>query len=224
MSTGARTSSASTRASPSPVSSTPRTSPWPLATSIPLAPPSAPRTPTPTRHAAEFWMVEPEMAFADLNDYMDNAEAMLKYVLTTVMETCPDELAILQQVRRQGPARPPAPRRDERLRRASPTPRPSRSSRRPSPTATSSTIPVSWGMRSSDRARALPYRGALQAPDLRDRLPGGDQGLLHAHERRRQDRRRGGLPGARHRRDHRRLPARGAPRTCSEASASPTWA
>ena len=50
-----------------------------------------------TRHAAEFWMVEPEMAFADLNDYMDNAEAMLKYVLTTVMETCPDELAMLNK-------------------------------------------------------------------------------------------------------------------------------
>ena len=42
-------------------------------------------------------MIEPEMAFADLNDDMDNAEAMLKYVLTTVMEKCPDELAMLQQ-------------------------------------------------------------------------------------------------------------------------------
>ena len=47
--------------------------------------------------AAEFWMIEPEMAFADLNDYMDNAEAMLKYVLTTVMEKCPDELAMLNK-------------------------------------------------------------------------------------------------------------------------------
>ena len=39
-----------------------------------------------TRHAAEFWMVEPEMAFADLNDYMDNAEAMLKYVLNKFVD------------------------------------------------------------------------------------------------------------------------------------------
>ena len=38
------------------------------------------------RHAAEFWMIEPEMAFADLGDYMDNAEAMIKYVIKTVME------------------------------------------------------------------------------------------------------------------------------------------
>ncbi len=44
------------------------------------------------RHAAEFWMIEPEMAFADLNDYMDNAEAMIKYVIKTVMERCPQEM------------------------------------------------------------------------------------------------------------------------------------
>ena len=50
-----------------------------------------------TRHAAEFWMIEPEMAFADLNDYMDNAEAMLKYVLKDVMATCPDELNMLNK-------------------------------------------------------------------------------------------------------------------------------
>ena len=44
------------------------------------------------RHAAEFWMVEPEMAFADLSDYMDNAEAMVKYVINYVMKECPEEL------------------------------------------------------------------------------------------------------------------------------------
>ena len=44
------------------------------------------------RHAAEFWMIEPEMAFADLNDYMDNAEAMIKYVIRYVMSHCPDEI------------------------------------------------------------------------------------------------------------------------------------
>ena len=45
-----------------------------------------------TRHAAEFWMIEPEMAFADLNDYMDTAEAMIKYIINFVMERCPDEM------------------------------------------------------------------------------------------------------------------------------------
>ena len=45
------------------------------------------------RHAAEFWMIEPEMAFADLNDYMDTAEAMIKFVLSEVMKKCPEEMA-----------------------------------------------------------------------------------------------------------------------------------
>ncbi len=45
------------------------------------------------RHAAEFWMIEPEIAFADLSDDMDLAEAMIKYVIRTVMKKCPDEMA-----------------------------------------------------------------------------------------------------------------------------------
>ncbi len=44
------------------------------------------------RHAAEFWMIEPEMAFADLNDYMDTAEAMVKFIINYTMEQCPDEM------------------------------------------------------------------------------------------------------------------------------------
>ena len=44
------------------------------------------------RHAAEFWMIEPEMAFADLNDDMDIAEAMIKYIISDTLETCPDEM------------------------------------------------------------------------------------------------------------------------------------
>ncbi|EYE88559.1 asparaginyl-tRNA synthetase [Fervidicella metallireducens AeB] len=44
------------------------------------------------RHAAEFWMIEPEMAFAELEDYMDIAEEMVKYIITYVMENCPEEM------------------------------------------------------------------------------------------------------------------------------------
>ncbi len=44
------------------------------------------------RHAAEFWMIEPEMAFCDLKGDMDEAEEMIKFVIRTVMEKCPDEL------------------------------------------------------------------------------------------------------------------------------------
>ena len=44
------------------------------------------------RHAAEFWMIEPEMAFADLSDNMDVAEAMVKYIIKYVMENAPEEM------------------------------------------------------------------------------------------------------------------------------------
>ena len=44
------------------------------------------------RHAAEFWMIEPEMAFCDLAGDMDVAEAMIKYIITTVLTKCPDEI------------------------------------------------------------------------------------------------------------------------------------
>ncbi len=45
-----------------------------------------------TRHAAEFWMIEPEIAFADLNDDMELAEDMLKYVIAYVLENAPEEM------------------------------------------------------------------------------------------------------------------------------------
>ncbi|MCI6885867.1 MAG: asparagine--tRNA ligase [Lachnospiraceae bacterium] len=46
-----------------------------------------------TRHAAEFWMIEPEMAFADLQDDMELAEGMLKYIIRYVLEHAPEEMA-----------------------------------------------------------------------------------------------------------------------------------
>ena len=50
------------------------------------------------RHAAEFWMVEPEMAFADLTDYMDTAEDMIKFVLRYVMQECPAEMEFFNKL------------------------------------------------------------------------------------------------------------------------------
>ncbi len=44
------------------------------------------------RHAAEFWMIEPEMAFTDLKGDMDVAEAMIKFIIKRTMERCPDEI------------------------------------------------------------------------------------------------------------------------------------
>ena len=45
------------------------------------------------RHASEFWMIEPEIAFADLKDNMELAEAMIKYIINYVMENAPEEMA-----------------------------------------------------------------------------------------------------------------------------------
>ena len=50
-----------------------------------------------SRHLAEFWMIEPEVAFADINDNMDLAEEMLKYVIKYVMENNADDIAFLEQ-------------------------------------------------------------------------------------------------------------------------------
>ncbi|MGN0987520.1 MAG: asparagine--tRNA ligase [Otoolea sp.] len=50
-----------------------------------------------TRHAAEFWMIEPEMAFADLDDNMAMAESMLKYVIRYVLENAPEEMNFFNQ-------------------------------------------------------------------------------------------------------------------------------
>ena len=44
------------------------------------------------RHAAEFWMIEPEMAFCDLNGDLEVMEAMVKYIITSVLEKCPQEI------------------------------------------------------------------------------------------------------------------------------------
>ena len=49
-----------------------------------------------TRHLAEFWMIEPEVAFADLTDNMDLAEDMLKYVIKYCLDNCADDLEFLE--------------------------------------------------------------------------------------------------------------------------------
>jgi asparaginyl-tRNA synthetase len=50
-----------------------------------------------TTHAAEFWMIEPELAFADLDNYLENAEAMLKHVIRFVLKNAPEEMAFFEQ-------------------------------------------------------------------------------------------------------------------------------
>ena len=49
------------------------------------------------RHAAEFWMIEPEIAFADLNECMEIAENMMKFIIRYVLETCPADMEFFNQ-------------------------------------------------------------------------------------------------------------------------------
>ena len=49
------------------------------------------------KHAAEFWMIEPEICFADLNDDMDLAEDMIKYTFQYVLDNCPEEMEFFNQ-------------------------------------------------------------------------------------------------------------------------------
>ena len=49
------------------------------------------------RHAAEFWMIEPEIAFADLNDNMNLAEEMIKFLISYLLEKAPEEMAFFSQ-------------------------------------------------------------------------------------------------------------------------------
>ncbi len=55
-----------------------------------------------TRHASEFWMIEPEIAFADLSDDMRLAEDMIKYIISYVLERAPEEMAFFNQFVDQG--------------------------------------------------------------------------------------------------------------------------
>ncbi len=66
-----------------------------------------------SRHLAEFWMVEPEVAFNDIHDNMDLAEDMLKYICDYVMKNCADDLAFLNEREKTEQASKPTNERNE---------------------------------------------------------------------------------------------------------------
>ena len=155
-----------------------------------------------TRHAAEFWMIEPEMAFCDLSGYMDTAEAMTKYVIRYVLDNCPDEMAFFNQFIDKGLIESGAGGKlrvwPHQLHRGH---------RDPEEEQQEVPVPCGVGRGHPDRARALPDRGGVQEACVRHRLPEGDQELLHEAEPGRQDRGSRRYAGARHRRADRRQPA-----------------
>ncbi|MDZ7777191.1 MAG: asparagine--tRNA ligase [Bacteroidales bacterium] len=64
------------------------------------------------RHLAEFWMIEPEMAFYDIHDNMDLAEEMLKYLISYALEHCEDDLAFLDNRQQEEESKKPANQRE----------------------------------------------------------------------------------------------------------------
>lgn len=69
-----------------------------------------------TRHLAEFWMIEPEMAFYELEDNMDLAEDLLKYVIKYALDTCPEEIEFLKnRLQEEEKAKPQAERSELNL-------------------------------------------------------------------------------------------------------------
>lgn len=64
------------------------------------------------RHLAEFWMIEPEMAFYDINDNMDLAEEMLRYIVKFALDNCRDDLEFLSKQRQEEDKQKPANERE----------------------------------------------------------------------------------------------------------------
>ena len=133
-----------------------------------------------TRHAAEFWMIEPEIAFADLEDNMDLAESMLKYVINYVLEAAPEEMNFFNSFVDKGLL--------ERLHNV---------------------VSSEFARVTYTEAIELLEKNNDQAPGVCNRLSQGDQGLLHEGKPGRQDRGGGRLSGSGDRRDHRRKPEGG---------------
>ncbi len=156
-----------------------------------------------TRHAAEFWMIEPEMAFADLDDNMAVAEGMLKYVIRYVLENAPSEMNFFNQFIDKGLL--------DRLNNVL-------NSEFGRVTYTEAVrileehndefdYKVFWGCDLQTEHERYPDRKDLQETGIRYRLPEGDQGVLHEVKSGRKDSCRCGLPRSGYRRDHRRKPA-----------------
>jgi asparaginyl-tRNA synthetase len=160
------------------------------------------------RHAAEFWMIEPEMAFCDLAGDMDLGEAFIQAMAAYALEHCAEDLNFfarfvdkgvldrLKFVTERSFVRVPYTEAVDILKKS----------------GKAFEFPVEYGQNLQSEHERFPHRGALQKPDDRFQLPARDQTVLHAAQRRRQDRHRHGCAGARHRRSHRRRAARGAAR------------
>ena len=132
-----------------------------------------------SRHLAEFWMIEPEIAFADLADNATLAEALLKHIFRTVLDERADDMAFFEERIEKGVIAKLQRHRRFRIRadglhRSHPRAREREAEIR---------ISGEVGDRPAIGARALRFREACRQAGGADELPEGDQGVLHAVER-----------------------------------------
>ena len=159
-----------------------------------------------SRHLAEFWMVEPEMAFFELTDNMDLAEAFLKRIFRDVLERCAEDMQFFQE------------RIDPTVKTTLEGIVNSQFVRLPyteavdilSKSGQTFEFPVEWGIDLQAEHERYLTEKHFQKPVILYDYPRGIKAVLHAAERRRQDGAGDGRAGAARRRDHRRQPARGA--------------
>ena len=166
-----------------------------------------------SRHLAEFWMVEPEMAFCDIQGNMDLAEAFLKGVTRDVLEQCDDDMGFFNQRIDDTVLETLTNIVEQPFERMTYT----EAVNILQGSGRTFEYPVSWGVNLQSEHERLHRGGARRAAGDGHRLPQGDQGVLHVPERRRTDRGGHGRAGAQDRRDHRRLPA-GAPAGAAPAA------
>ena len=161
-----------------------------------------------SRHLAEFWMIEPEIAFANLADDATLAEALLKHIFKTVLSERADDMAFFEERIEKGVIAKLQGIVDSEFVRMDYT----EAIRHSGEGEGEIRVPGQVGHRPAIRARALCLGEARRQAGRPDELPEGDQGVLHAAQRRRQDRRGDGRARTGDRRDHRRQPTRGAAR------------
>ena len=111
-----------------------------------------------SRHLAEFWMVEPEMAFYDLTDNMDLAEAFLKRIIRDVLERCAEDMQFFKERIDKAVIDRLEQRAQQRVR----APAVHRGGRHPAEIGQDVRVPGRLGQRPAGGARALPDREALQ--------------------------------------------------------------
>ena len=134
-----------------------------------------------SRHLAEFWMIEPEIAFADLADNATLAEALLKYIFGTVLDERADDMAFFEERIDKGVIAKLQGIVDSEFVRMDYT----EAIRVLETRKEKFEFPVKWGIDLQSEHERYVVREARRQAGRPDELPEGDQGVLHAAERRR---------------------------------------